>query len=291
MAIYIPKFKGYMVDVADLIFTRCDGKPFYYDEASQTNFADTMNSITINGGSSAQPRAMIDTNRETTFTFTSAQFSADMFEMANATQAVDKDYGVFESDSFTVVAGTSDAPVIKLPFEVQPSSVIIVGLEYATTAAAGKYTVVYTPASGTEGSEGYVAPVTTITFDAGDVTIGDDVRVYYKRRVVNAHVIDVKTNTTTAKGSLHARWGVYSDGQDCTAASLKGYWHLTIPRVRVTQMPGFDNSYKSAATNSVQFTTMDARRTDKNAFTWAFEELNSAGGINTNYNGTMDWGL
>lgn len=56
-------------------------------------------------------------------------------------------------------------------------------------------------------------------------------------------------------------------------------------------MPGFDNSYKSAATNSVQFTAMDARRTDKNAFVWAFEELASDGSINTSYSGTMNWSI
>lgn len=219
MAIYIPKFKGYMVDVADLIFTRCDGKPFYFDEASQTNFTDTMNSITINGGSSAQPRAMIDTNRETAFTFTSAQFTADMFEMANATKAEDKDYEAFESEMYTIAKGEGDALVIKLPFEVQPTSVIIVGLEYAETLAEGKFTVKFTAGSGAVGSEGYVAPETVVTLNAADAAVGDDVRVYYKRRIANAHVITVKTNTTTAKGSLHARWNVYSDGQDCTAAS------------------------------------------------------------------------
>lgn len=45
MAIYLRKYDGYIVDVANLIFIRCDNTPFYFDEASQTNFSDTMNNI------------------------------------------------------------------------------------------------------------------------------------------------------------------------------------------------------------------------------------------------------
>lgn len=89
MAIYIPKFNGYVIDTANLIYIRCDGTPFYYDEASQTNFSDTMNNITINGGWSISPLAIIDTNRDTQFTFTSAQFTNEMFEMANSTASTD----------------------------------------------------------------------------------------------------------------------------------------------------------------------------------------------------------
>lgn len=125
---------------------------------------------------------------------------------------------------------------ISMPFEAQPSSVLVRGLEYATTLAAGKYTVVFTAASGD------VGPHTDITFNEGDVAVGDAVLVFYKRRAVNAHVTDVKTNSTSSKGSLHAYWPVYSDGMDCSQASRKAYFHLYMPRVRVTAMPGFDSS-------------------------------------------------
>lgn len=152
--------------------------------------------------------------------------------MANNVAAVDQDYGAYEADKYAVDTELK----IVLPFEVQPTSVLIRGLEYATTLAAGKFTVTY--AAGTESTD----PASTIAFNTGDVASGDEVLVFYKRRIVNAHVTDVKTNSTSAKGSLHAYWPVYSDGTDCTEASKKGIFHLYMPRARVTAMPGFDTS-------------------------------------------------
>ena len=79
-------------------------------------------------------------------------------------------------------------------------SVIIRGLEEAQAAAAGKYSVAIT-ASGasTDGK-------TVITFNDGDVTVGQTVRVAYQRRVVGSSKVPVKTTSTTAKGSLFAHW-------------------------------------------------------------------------------------
>ena len=119
MAIYIPKYNGYMIDVAKLIFIRCDSTPFYFSEASQTNFSDTMNNITINGGWGINPLAIIDTNRDTQFTFTSAQFTNEMFEMANNTTSTDGDYGAYEADFYAVDSNLK----VTLPFEVQTTSV------------------------------------------------------------------------------------------------------------------------------------------------------------------------
>ena len=72
-------------------------------------------------------------------------------------------------------------------------------------------------------------PSTTITFFTGDVAVGDTLRVAYRRRVNGASVATVKTNSTTAKGSLYAHWPVYSSGTDCTESSIKGWLHLYIP--------------------------------------------------------------
>ena len=232
MAIYIPKYNGYMIDVAKLIFIRCDDTPFYFSEASQTNFSDTMNNITINGGWNVNPLAIIDTTRDTQFTFTSAQFTNEMFEMANNTTSADGDYGAYEADFFEVVTGLK----VVLPFEVQTTSVMIRGLAAANADADGKFVVTFIAAAGS------VPAKTEIAFHTGNVAVGDKVLVFYKRRIVNARVTDVKTNSTSAKGSLHAWWPIYSDGMDCTEASRKGQFHLFMPRVRVTAMPGFDTS-------------------------------------------------
>lgn len=279
MAIYVPKFDGYMVDVANLIFIRCDDVPFYFNEASQTNFSDTMNNITISGGQGNAPLAIVDTNRDTSFTFTSAQFTAEMFEAANNTTATDADYGAYEADWFAVDANLK----VTLPFEVQTTSVLIRGLEAANADAAGKFVVTFSAASGSTPAK------TEVAFHTGDVAKDDEVLVFYKRRIVNAHIIDVKTTSVAAKGSLHAYWPIYSDGTDCTEASKKGLFHLYMPRVRVTAMPGFDTSYKSAATNAVTFSLLDPKRADKSAFQWAYEQLDANGNYNVNYTGSMTW--
>ena len=164
-----------------------------------------------------------------------------------------------------------------LPYEVQAGSIKIRGLTLAEgdTAAAGTFAVKITAA--TEETAGS----TVITLAAEDVTAGDTIRVSFRRRVINAQRVQVKTNSTTAKGALYAHWPVYSSGTDCTESAIKGWLHLYIPRVRVTALPGFDNSYKSAATNSITFAAIDPKRADSKMYELDYEALDSNGEIVT----------
>lgn len=187
--------------------------------------------------------------------------------MANAVQMKQGDVATLESKLYEVAAGLK----ITIPYEVQTGSVRISGFEEATTTAAGKFSV-------TAGTE---TPSTEITFHEGDLDVGDTVRVAYRRRVNGASVATVKTNSTTAKGALYAHWPVYSSGTDCTESAVKGYLHLYIPRVRVTALPGFDNSYKSAATNGVTFSAIDPKRADEKMYDLYYEPLDETGGIVT----------
>lgn len=197
-----------------------------------------------------------------------------MFAMANAVQMKQGDVATLESRLYEVKAGFK----ITIPYEVQ--SIRISGLEEADTAAAGKFIV--TAAAGE-------TPSTEITFFNGDVEIGDTIRVAYRRRVNGASVATVKTNSTTAKGALYAHWPVYSSGTDCTESAIKGYLHLYIPRVRVTALPGFDNSYKSAATNSVTFSAIDPKRADEKMYDLYYEPLDADGNIITKTTGDVTW--
>ena len=188
--------------------------------------------------------------------------------MANAVSMTQTDAATLESKLYAVTEGLK----IVLPYETQVGSVRIRGFEAAEEATARKFTVSVT----TEGT-----PSTTITFFTGDVAVGDTLRVDYRRRVNGASVATVKTNSTTAKGSLYAHWPVYSSGTDCTESSIKGWLHLYIPRVRVTALPGFDNSYKSAATNSVTFSAIDPKRADEKMYDLSYEPLGANGAIVT----------
>ena len=191
-----------------------------------------------------------------------------MFAMANAVTMKQADVATLESKLYEVAEGSK----IVIPYETQAGSVKINGFEAAEAAAAGKFSVEVVSED---------APSTTITFFEGDVAVGDTLRVAYRRRVNGASVATVKTNSTTAKGSLYAHWPVYSSGTDCTESSVKGWLHLYIPRVRVTALPGFDNSYKSAATNSVTFSAIDPKRAEEKMYDLHYEPLDANGAIVT----------
>jgi len=196
--------------------------------------------------------------------------------MANAVQMKQGDVATLESKLYEVKAGLK----VTIPYETQAESVKINGFEQADTAATGKFSV----ASG-DGD----TPTTEITFHEGDIAVGDTIRIAYRRRVNGASMATVKTNSTTAKGALYAHWPVYSSGTDCTESSIKGYLHLFIPRVRVTALPGFDNSYKSAATNSVTFSAIDPKRADEKMYDLYYEPLDANGAVVTTPTGDVTW--
>lgn len=267
--LYIPKYNGYLADVPNIEFVRCDGTVFAYDELNSASMTAGHNMITITGGQGNFPLAYIDTDSTLEFTFESSQFTLEIFEMANGVSQEEGDFGMLESNRFDVETGLK----INIPYEVKEGSVIIRGLEEAAAAATGKFSVAITPsASDTDGA-------TVITFYEGDVTVGDVVRVAYQRRIVASSKVPVKTTSTTAKGSLFAHWPLYSDGTNCADAAIKAYLHMYIPRVRVTALPGFSNSYKSASTTSLTFAAMDPKLGSKSMYDLVFEPLDSNGNI------------
>lgn len=212
-------------------------------------------------------------------TFASSQFGLDMFEMAGATNAVVGDVGVRASARYEVSAGLK----ITIPMEVQAGSVYINGFDQAETASTGKFAVKITAATADQ------AGSTEITFAEGDVLVGDTIRVAYKRRAVESAVVSDHTNSKTVKGELTLTWPVYSAGIDCTESTIKGYLHRVFYRVRATAMPGFDNSYKSASTNSITFAAIDPKRADKKMADWIYEPLDENGEIVTKSEGTVNW--
>lgn len=199
--------------------------------------------------------------------------------MASASAIEETDIGTLETKRYEV----EDGMKLNLPFEVQEGSVKIKGLEAGDAAAAGVFAVEITAATAE------AAGKTVITLHEGDATVGDTVRVSFVRRVVNAARLAVKTNATSAKGALYAHWPVYSSGTDCTEANVKAWLHLYVPRVRVTAAPGFDNSYKSASTNSITFAAIDPKRADGKMFELAYEPLDVDGNIVAKGEGTVDW--
>ena len=280
--LWLDKYKGFLADVPNITFVRCDGTAFSYDALSSASMTHNHNTITITGGQGAFPLAYIDTDSTLEFQFESAEFNLDIFEMANAVTIEEGDFGAYESRRCAVETGLK----INLPFEVKDGSVIIRGMQLGESVAAGKYTVAITA------SAADTAGKTVITFNTGDVAVGDEVRVVYQRRIIGAAKVPVKTTSTAAKGSLFADWPIYSDGANCADAAIKGILHMIIYRCRVTAMPGFNNSYKGASTNGLTFAAMDARRADKKMFDIIYEPMSATGEI-VNYSsvsaGAVGW--
>ena len=84
----------------------------------------------------------------------------------------------------------------------------------------------------------------------------------------------------------------YSDGTSCADAAIKGILHLYIPRVRVTALPGFSNSYKQASTTSLTFAAMNPKLGSKSMYDLVFEPMDANGEIVTKSSvatGSVDW--
>lgn len=231
---YISAIKGYIVDVPNAIFTRTDLKRFYFNKLASCNFSPAVEPIIINGGQSLFPVAYINGASSAEVTLTSAEFRGDLFEIAHgATASAAIAETIVGAGSYIVSAGLT----ITLPTAVD--NVYITSLdEVAVTLAAGKFTV--TPVVEAAGPP-IVPAHTLITFFTGDVAEGDIVEASYELTVAGT-LIPVSGEGTSANGSLQLSYPVYSSSDDTTENSKKGTLILTIYKVRVSAMPGFDSS-------------------------------------------------
>lgn len=236
----------------------------------------TDNDTAIYGGWGHTPLGFIPGDGGMECTFTDTQFDADLFMIAGTGTAVAEttDVGVLEADLFKVKTG----PILELPFQCDLTSIKIDGLVDAGTGevTTGKFKAAYADSK------------TTITLAAADVSVGDDVQVFYRRRVVG-NAYDFSTETSAARGELVITYPVMSAGKDCTEANTKAYFHIHVPRVKVTARPTLDASRGSAATPAITFSAIDSQRPDKRWYRIIFEPLTDNGGINTSYSTNVDY--
>ena len=108
----------------------------------------------------------------------------------------------------------------------------------------------------TEGENGK-----TVQLNSGVITKPVTLEVTYVVEHPDTDVIEID-NKSSAIGEATMKFPVYNNGDDCTDASIKGYYVIKIYRCRVTTMPGFDGSYKSPSTFQLTWSAMDAKRND-----------------------------
>lgn len=201
-------------------------------------------------------------------------FYQDMYTVCATGTATTKDTSIKEGGIFTVLTGL----IVEMPFQANTSNIKVSGLTLGTTAAAGVFTAAYDSTN----------HKTTLTFYEGDVAVGDSIRVTYERRVAHADVTTIPTTGGTSRGELTLTWAVMSPGDDCTQASISGYWHLYVPRVMVTTRASLDTSRGTAATPNIVFSAIDAHRGDGEWYELIFEETET-GAYATDYTGDIIW--
>lgn len=264
---YIPAYKGYVTDVPELWFKRNDGRIFHFDQLTAFNASPNVNFTEVNAGWSLYPVAYLPGQSTMEMQATSGQFNAELFAMANGQAFEEKDFYVPFTETFEV--DSSKAITLKHAGIVNDADhpITVEGMEAAvgTSGAleAGFYKV------------GEIASDScTVTF--GDMTNDEGISyvdvTYYAKQTVKEIDID---NKSTAVGELIAKWPVYSSGEEGNAGGVKGHLIMQVYKCRITQMPGFDTSYKSAATNSVTFSTVESRA-HEHAYSIAYYELPKA---------------
>lgn len=212
--------------------------------------------------------------------FTSGQFHADMFIMANnkaegfapsetATTLPITEYVVAQS-----VAGSnnmsklvlSDVPAGADTINVRGFTATDAEGNDAPTSVAASKLVLYTYTDLNTSKT-----IAELYAQKDEVPVGTTVDVTYEKQytagVVKEMLVD---NRSTAMGKVICKWPVYGSSDVCTDSAIRGYVIMTIFKARVTAAPGFDTSYKSAATNQITLSAMDAKREDGMVYSIAY---------------------
>lgn len=249
MATFNAALKGYVADVPRVVFKRCDGNKYYFDELTAATVSANIDTIDVQAGWSLFPVAVLPGSSTFEMNFTSGKFDADLFAMANKTEyKQNADYEMSTGERHEPNAD-HEIELLETPVE---GSIYIAGMQITTeqTIPTGKYKV--------DGKK--------ITFSADDDIDFVDVVYDYVKEVQEAII----TNKESAIGEAVAMWPVYGSGDDCTESAIVGYYVVKVFRARITTMPGMDTSYKSAATFNFVLTALDAKRNDEGAYSTAY---------------------
>lgn len=242
---------GYIIDPAYLIFERQDGKTFLLCNGTSGSVDTTQESITISNGWITSPRAVIDTTTEDTIQYTSNL--TDLWSIAGVNNLVLKHeatdvtmgdyYMVYE-----VPVDGGEATEGTFTIESETKEVIIEGLEHGDSVTQGYFT--------TDVQNGK----TVVTLLLEDIPAGATIPVVYKMEKADAHYVEWTGVTGTAKGRLTRVTPLYAE--DDEASAVTAHIYDTFEKVKVTGVPGFDSSYKSESTSTIEFKSMALKATN-----------------------------
>lgn len=191
MATYNAALKGYVADVPKVVFRRCDGHAYAFNELTAATVSANIETIDINAGWSLFPVAVIPGNSTFTMNFTCGQFDADLFAMANKVDYAENANYQLDTNERHEPDANHQIELLQTPVE---GSIFISGMEPITTQ------------SGTVTAGHYLINGKKITFSADDDI--DFVDVVYK--YVQAAHEAIVTNKESAIGEASAIWPVKS---------------------------------------------------------------------------------
>ena len=237
---------------------------FYFDEITQASATPNTQTTEINAGWSLFPVAVLPGQQTFELSLTQGQFNTELFAMAaNSHFANDNTYEAI----FTETVTFDNTGTAKLSYPPVSGSVWFNGMDSNDTVAIDGRTITVTIVQGPATTDEEYTP----NEDAG-LLVGD-VEITYRTLLSGGADVIYSTNRDSVIGEAFMRWPVYSANADCTDSAIKGYVELHVFRCRVTQAPGFDSSYKSAQTNQVTFSAIDAKRADDAVYSLAYFEL------------------
>lgn len=210
--------------------------------------------------------------------FTSAQFSTDLFALANDKDFEDKFVAVPHNVRLTRDTTVKDGSLVykfTSKEDVDMTSFQVDGLNTSEDANLDPGEFMVTSEAGTGNEKTYIIKIAVGSDEQAPTAI--DV-FYEEEKIIPAIRVD---NQRSAIGELVAKYPVYSNGDEQQAGGVKGFVLVRIFRCRATTMPGFDGSYKSAATNQVTFSTLESKEQDGAAYSIAyFDNTNDKTKIN-----------
>lgn len=232
------KVQGYIIDPAALIFERKDGKTFLMKNGTSGSVSTTKDNITISNGWIMSPQIVLDTTSSDTISYTSNLTDLWLIAGVNNAELVKGSKVVRDGDYYQVEAA-SNGTNGTFDIEGEVDNIYIDGLVKDTTLSAGKFTVA--TASGK----------TTVTVLLSDIPAGSDIPVFYDRTKTSAYSMNMKVTQPSAVGKLTRVTPIYASEDD--GAAISAYIYDTFSKVKVTGVPGFDGSYKSESTATIEF--------------------------------------
>ena len=242
---------GFLIDTPNVLIKSTKGD-LIIDKSSTGEVSFTGSNLTINGGWSFLALAQIPKEVAIAVKVTNAEFNIDQFAMTSGGSVTvgAKTFTQF-GDSFDVDATNS----ITIPEAVNVGTLRINGLvEVTTTVATGEFKV--TIASNT----------TTVQFFT-DIVVGTTMKPSYEITTAATVLgLSVKTTDVPHSAEVVLTWPIYSS--EDIESGIWAHGQLTLFKAMIEQNNKIGGSYKSASTFDINFSTLDARRSDKKA--WDF---------------------